>query len=707
MSSGEALAEEDAVHIISDTETVNGPSKKHEFQAETRQLLDIVARSLYSEKEVFIREIISNSSDALEKVRHKQVTGAEIEDESLPLEIHLTTDEEKNLFVIQDFGIGMTEDELVENLGTIARSGSKKFVEQAMTGESTGPQDAMSSIIGQFGVGFYSTFMVGSKIDVYSKSSEPGSKGYMWTSDGAGTYEIAEADGVSRGTKVIIHLKDEDNMFAMKARVEDIIRRYSNFVGFPIYLNGTKLNTIGALWMQSDRDVEDEDHSQFYQFITNTSDTPRYQFMYKADAPLNIRSVFYVPTSIPEMYGFGRMEHGVSLYCRKVMIQSKAEKILPDWLRFMRGVVDSEDIPLNLSRELLQDSALIKKLSLALQRKILRFMRGVVDSEDIPLNLSGELLQDSALIKKLSLALQRKILRFFQEQSRKDPEKYEKFLKECGNYFREGMVSVQGTDEKEEIAKLLRFESSKERAGKMRSLDEYVKDMKEDQKDIFYLCAPNRELAESSPYFEALKAQDVEVLFTYDENDEVVMAALKEFNKKEVTSAENFLMKTEDKKKDADDEQASSSEVSLTEVESQNLMNWIQTTLGKSKVNNIRVSNRLASHPAMITVPDMGAARRWLKFVKSGPNSELLNMKFDVLQPTVEINPSHEVIRALYKLKSTNPMLAELLANQLFDNAMITAGLMDDPREMVGRLNSLLSKVLTRLTVDDEKPSAS
>jgi len=668
MSSGEALAEEDAVHIISDTETVNGPSKKHEFQAETRQLLDIVARSLYSEKEVFIREIISNSSDALEKVRHKQVTGAEIEDESLPLEIHLTTDEEKNLFVIQDFGIGMTEDELVENLGTIARSGSKKFVEQAMTGESTGPQDAMSSIIGQFGVGFYSTFMVGSKIDVYSKSSEPGSKGYMWTSDGAGTYEIAEADGVSRGTKVIIHLKDEDNMFAMKARVEDIIRRYSNFVGFPIYLNGTKLNTIGALWMQSDRDVEDEDHSQFYQFITNTSDTPRYQFMYKADAPLNIRSVFYVPTSIPEMYGFGRMEHGVSLYCRKVMIQSKAEKILPDWLRFMRGVVDSEDIPLNLSRELLQDSALIKKLSLALQRKILRF---------------------------------------FQEQSRKDPEKYEKFLKECGNYFREGMVSVQGTDEKEEIAKLLRFESSKERAGKMRSLDEYVKDMKEDQKDIFYLCAPNRELAESSPYFEALKAQDVEVLFTYDENDEVVMAALKEFNKKEVTSAENFLMKTEDKKKDADDEQASSSEVSLTEVESQNLMNWIQTTLGKSKVNNIRVSNRLASHPAMITVPDMGAARRWLKFVKSGPNSELLNMKFDVLQPTVEINPSHEVIRALYKLKSTNPMLAELLANQLFDNAMITAGLMDDPREMVGRLNSLLSKVLTRLTVDDEKPAAS
>ncbi|XP_066912625.1 heat shock protein 75 kDa, mitochondrial-like isoform X2 [Clytia hemisphaerica] len=654
----EAQTEEvENVHVISDTESVTGESVRHEFQAETRQLLDIVARSLYSEKEVFIREIVSNSSDALEKLRQVQVTGQQISDSDSPLEIHLTTDEEKGLFIIQDFGIGMSKDELINNLGTIARSGSKAFIEKAKH-ESIDAQN----IIGQFGVGFYSTFMVGDKIDVFTKSYEPSASGYHWSSDGSGSYEIAEAEGVTRGTKVIIHLKSDDRRFSLKTTVEDIIRCYSNFVGFPIYLNGSRLNNIDALWTSSERDVSETDHSQFYQFISNTSDEPRYSLMYKADAPLNIRSVLYVPSNIPEMFGFGRMELGVSLYSRKILIQSKAQKILPEWLRFIRGVVDSEDIPLNLSRELLQDSALIQKLS-------------------------------DVLVTKL--------LRYFLEQSRKDEEKFTKFMKECGNYFREGVVTDQSPSRREDIAKLLRFESSKERPGNLKSLMDYISGMKEDQKEIFFLSAPSRELAESSPYYEALKAKDVEVLFTYEENDEVVFAALKEFQKKNIISAENYLMGSDPLTDDVITDQPDIEK--LSETETNELMDWIQNTLGKTKCQNIKESKRLASHPAMITVPDMGAARRWLKFVKSGPNTDLLKMKFEVLQPTFEINPNHEIVRSLNTLKGSNPMLAELLVNQLFDNALITAGLLDDPREMVGRLNTLLSKVMTRLNIEEQK----
>jgi len=645
-----AAQPESDVHIISDTEAKQGSTVKHEFVAETKQLLDIVARSLYSEKEVFIREIVSNSSDALEKLRHSQVTGAETSDPHLPLEIHLSTDEEKGLFIIQDFGVGMTQEELVNNLGTIARSGSKAFMEKMDNSAGT------ENIIGQFGVGFYSTFMVGDHIDVYSKSFEPDSPGYFWTSDGSGSYEISEADGVMRGTKVIIHLKDADKRFSLKATVEDIIRRYSNFVGFPIFLNGTQLNTIEPLWTKSDRDVEEDDHQKFYQFISNTSDNPRYSLMFKADAPLNIRSVLYVPSNIPEVFGFGRMESSVSLYSRKVLIQPKAKQLLPEWLRFVHGVVDSEDIPLNLSRELLQDSALIRKLS-------------------------------DVLVTKL--------IRYFQEQQKRDGEKFQKFIAECGNYFREGVVTTESPSQREDISKLLLFESSLEEPGKLKSLKDYVSGMKEDQKEIYFLYTPNRELAESSPYFEALKSQNVEVLFTYEESDEVVMAALKEFNKKTIVSAENSLLQSDDKD--------SNTKSSMLETDVNELLTWIQNSLGKDKIHKIKSSSRITSHPAMVTVPDMGAARRWLKFVKSGPNSEMIKMKYDILQPALEINPDHEVIKSLNTLRKNNPYLANMLAEQLFDNAMITAGLMDDPREMVGRLNTLLSNVLIQLNKEDEK----
>ncbi|CAH3191831.1 unnamed protein product [Porites evermanni] len=658
LSKDEAFEEDDTVHVITDKEKVVGESQKHEFQAETRQLLDIVARTLYSEKEVFIREVISNASDALEKLQYQFMTGKDVAENELPLEINIATDQEKGTLTIKDHGIGMTEQELVDNLGTIARSGSKAFLDEL---SKLGKGDSREkSIIGQFGVGFYSTFMVADRVDVYTRSYIPGSKGLLWTSDGSGSYEIAEAENVSRGTKIVIHLKEDHRNFSLNTAVEDTIKKYSNFVGFPIYLDGMCINTIQPLWLLDPKSITQEEHEEFYQFIGKTYDKPRYILHYKTDAPLNIRSIFYIPDTLPQLFTVQHMEHGVSLYSRKVLIQSKAHKVLPNWLRFVKGVVDSEDIPLNLSRELLQDSALIKKLSDVLSARIIKFLL---------------------------------------EQQKKDRVKYEKFFKDCGIFFREGIVSAESDEQKQDIAKLLLFESSNEKSGVLTSLPSYVSRMKPAQKNIYYLCAPSREVAETSPYYEALKKDDVEVLFTYNEQDDVTLHYLKTFDKKNIMAAENyFSVDREPSPTEPTDDttQTQDASESLTEEQATELANWISIILGKQKVSAVKVSKHLSqtSHPVMVTVPDMVAAKHWLKVMRAEQFQDIDNAKYQIFQPTLEINPSHELIRNLEEVRSVNTDLAVLVVNQLFDNAMMSAGLLYDPRSMVGRLNTLLTKAL-------------
>ncbi|XP_046852743.1 heat shock protein 75 kDa, mitochondrial-like isoform X2 [Xenia sp. Carnegie-2017] len=648
------MDEENVVKVIQETESVSGPSDTYTFQAETRRLLDIVAQSLYSEKEVFIRELISNASDALEKLRHLFLTGTDMTEKEQSLEIHLATNEENGSFILQDYGCGMTKEELIENLGTIAQSGSKAFANKLQQRDDV--EMTAENIIGQFGVGFYSAFMVADKVDVYTRSYKPNSKGYLWSSDGSGSYNIAEAEGVARGTKMIVYLKNDCKRFSLKTEVEEIIKKYSNFVGFPIFLNGVCINTIEPLWTLDPKQVTEEQHEEFYRFISHTFDKPRYHFHFKADAPLNIRSVFYIPDRAPELYGVGRMESGVSLYSRRIVIQTKSDKLLPEWLRFVRGVVDSEDIPLNLSREMLQDSALIKKLKDVLTRRIVKFLH---------------------------------------EQSRKDRVKYEEFFKEYGVFLREGVVVTNDDHMKEDIAKLLRFESSSEKAGDLISLENYVARMKPVQKSIYYICAPSRQLAESSPYFEALKKNDVEVLYTYDDNDEMVLHQLRKFDGRNVTSAETYLS-TSGESDDVDDKMSDNE--SLSQESSEELAKWIVNILGKQKVADVKVSHRLSSHPVMITVADMAAARRWLKIIKTAPHAEQFEtMKYDIIQPTMEINPRNDVIRKLHSIMDSDPKLAKLVAEQLYDNALISAGLVNDPRPMVSRLNVLLEKVLQPL----------
>ena len=528
-------------------------------------LLDIVAKSLYSEKEVFVRELISNASDAIEKLRLLQLSGDGsqiIQGSEFAHSINISTDKALRTLTIQDNGVGMSKQEMIDNLGTIARSGSKAFMKEMKDAGKVEAKD----IIGQFGVGFYSAFMVADKIEVYSKSSMDGSPGHLWTSDGSGKYSLAEAQDLQNGTKIVLHLKPSEAEFSDENHVKDIIKKYSNFVGSDVNLNNTKINQLKPTWLMDPKEVDEETHADFYRYVANAFDKPRFTLHYRTDAPMDIRALIYVPESRPGMFETSReAEAGVALYCRKVMIKSKADNLLPKWLRFVKGVVDSEDIPLNLSRELLQDSALIRKLRHVLTNRILRFL---------------------------------------QERSNKERKSYLEFYKDYSFFLKEGIVTGTEQYEKEEISKLLRFECSSLPAGETISIPEYVNKMKAGQRDIYYLCAPSRQLAENSPYYESLKKSETDVLFCYEAYDELVLMQLQQFDKKNMTSVEKEMR--------AKGEEIVESEDSLKLTEQTDLTDWIKVTLGQ-KAAKVKTTSKLESHPCVVTVEEMAAARHFIK----------------------------------------------------------------------------------------------
>jgi len=621
-----------------------GEATEHEFQAETRMLLDIVAKSLYSEKEVFIRELISNASDAIEKCRLLQLSG----DGPLDLttdrvhNISIGTDKALRTLTIQDTGVGMTKKEMIDNLGTIARSGSKAFMQELKDGGKVEPKD----IIGQFGVGFYSAFMVADKIEVYSKSSIESSVGNLWSSDGSGKYSMQECTEVEPGTKIVLHLKPEDAEFADETNVKEIIKKYSNFVGSDVTLNGTVTNQLKPVWLMDPKEVDEETHADFYRYVSNAFDKPRFTLHYRTDAPMDIRALLYFPESRPGMFETSREgEAGVALYCRKVMIKSKADNLLPKWLRFVKGVVDSEDIPLNLSRELLQDSSLIRKLRQVLTNRVLRYL---------------------------------------QERSRKERKSYMEFYKDYSFFLKEGIVTSNEQYEKEEIAKLLRFECSSLPAGETISIPEYTEKMKAGQREIFYLSAPSRQLAETSPYYEALKKDGTEVLFCYEAYDELVLMQLQQFDKKNVTSVEKEMRAVGEETVVTDDTLELKDQTDLTD--------WVKVTLGP-KAAKIKTTSKLESHPCVVTVEEMAAARHFIKTQGANFSEE---QRYTILQPQFELNPAHPIIKKLNDLRAVNPQLAILVTEQLFANSMVSAGLVEDPRTMLKSMNELLEKALEK-----------
>ncbi|KAF4324168.1 hypothetical protein BBO99_00000104 [Phytophthora kernoviae] len=623
------------------TSTTEDKADRHEFQAETRQLLDIVTHSIYTDKEVFIRELISNASDALEKLRHVQSTGANIEDPELEPKIAITTDEKANTLTISDTGVGMSKDELIENLGTIARSGSKAFLEQLKEKTSGESGDALSGIIGKFGVGFYSAFMVADKVEVFSQSAIAGRQSHLWRSDGSGSYEVAETDDVSRGSKIVIYLKESCKEFGTKAKVESIIRRYSNFVSFPIVLDGETVNTVQALWTKNESEVTDEEYTEFYKFIANAFDEPAYRIIFKADAPIELKTLFFIGSSHTEKFGYARLEPGVSLYSRKVLIERNSPDILPDWMRFVRGAVDSEDLPLSLSREKMQDSRLIHKI------------------QDV---------------------LTRRIIRFLERQSTKEPEKFEKFFNEFGQFIKEGICT--DFQNKDSLAKMLRYESSQVDEGKVTTLDEYVSRCPPDQNEIYYLCAPSRAIAESSPYFEAFKKMNKEVLFVYSPIDDFVMTNVGEFNGRKVISAEHAKVDVS-----SDNENASGKKLSKDE---QDLFGaWLKLTL-EDNVKEVKFTSRLTDSPAIIVDHESASIRKMMQMVNDRAGQDMSGLSKNVM----EINPNHSIIVDLNALREVNNSLAEKVARQIYTNATVAAGLVEDGRTILGGLNEILAELL-------------
>lgn len=631
----DALGAEPAQEVVKSIipashEQVTGTPIKHEFQTETQKILSIVAQSLYTDREVFVRELISNGSDALEKVRHLMVIGKDVIDKGTELDINIYADEATNTLIIQDTGIGMSKEDLVENLGRIGHSGSLEFLKKL------GESPDRTAIIGQFGVGFYSAFMVANKVKVYSRSALPDSQGYLWESDGSGSYSVAEADGVERGTKIILELKEAHTTFSDKKVLENIIKKYSNFVGFPINVNGDRVNTVRALWLASRDSVTEDEHKEFYQFISRAYDTPAYRLHYSTDSPLNIRGLFYFPSQHMEKYGMGRLEPGVSLFSRKVLITGKAKNLLPDWLRFVKGVVDSEDIPLNISREHMQDSSLISKLNSVLTKRILKFL---------------------------------------EEESKKDPEAYAKWWTEFGSFLKEGLCT--DFKWKAEIGRCLRFESSETENGKFTSLEDYQSRMKDGQREIYYLCIPGRQFAESSPYYEGFKAKGWEVLFLYSSLDDFVMTNLGEFNGKKIVSIESTRVELDTE---------SEKDGGLSEQQVDELCSWMKDTLSK-RVTIVRETKRLHKSPAIITDHETASYRRMMRHVDSTKMPELPKQQ-------LEINASHPLVKSLFHQKATHPLMAKEIAEQILDNAMASAGLLDDSRSMIGRIHRLLEAAL-------------
>jgi len=607
--------------------------QKFEFQAEIKQLLDIVIHSLYTEKEIFVRELVSNASDALEKLRHTLLTEKEIFDDGAALEINVTTDETAKTLTIQDFGIGMTREELVKNLGTIAHSGSKAFLKALGEGSQKN-----TSLIGQFGVGFYSAFMVAKSVKVYSHSWKKDEPGHGWSSDGSGSYEIEESEGQRRGVKVVVELKDDCAEFAQEWKIKEILERYSAFVSFPINLNGKHLNTVQALWLRNKNEVKEEEYTEFYKFHAHAFEEPRLRLHFSADAPLTINALLFVPKDNTEKLGLSRLEPGVSLYCRKVLIDQKPKDILPEWLRFLKGVIDSEDLPLNISRETMQDKSLLDKLNKVITKRFLKFL---------------------------------------EEEAKNRPDAFNEFYQEFGHFVKEG--AALDFVHKDQLTKLLRFESSLTEKGKTTSLADYVSRMQSEQKDIYYLIGPNRTAIESGPYLEGFKARNLEVLFCYEAVDEYVMNNVREFDSKKLTAADHADVKLSDLPKP---------EGALSDEDVAKLTAWMKETLGE-RVAEVKASDRLVDSPVLALNADKFVSphmRRMMKAMnKEGGDSPL--------RVNLEINPRHAVIKRLFETHTSNADRAKLVAEQLLDNALISAGLLDDVTSMVARLNKLLESV--------------
>jgi molecular chaperone HtpG len=625
---------------------------KQQFQTEVSQLLQLIVHSLYSHPEIFLRELISNSSDALDKLRYlcitdekyKALIGDGIESPRIDLEL----DDANKTLAVSDTGIGMNEEDLVSHLGTIARSGTKNFLAQL-----SGDARRDSNLIGQFGVGFYSVFMVADKVEVTSRKAGE-EKTYKWTSDGKTGFDIEEVSDAdarkSAGTTVLIHFNDEGVQYANGWRLTEIVKKYSNHIAFPIFLTHDKsewnaekkesiksrtteqINAASAMWQRPKSELKDDDYKEFYKSVTGDWEDPLFWFHTRAEGTLEYTTLFYIPGKAPLDLYQADYKGGVKLYVKRVFIMDDSKDLLPQYLRFVRGIIDSEDLPLNVSREILQQNKVLTSIKTASVKKILSELKAIAAN---------------------------------------DPEKYLQFIAEYNRPLKEGLCGDFAN--RDTLLDLIRFKSTK--VDGLTSLAEAKERMQPEQKALYYVTGSSESMLRNSPLLEVYKKRDIEVLILDDDIDEIVFSNVPKFGDIDL-KAVNKASTSEDLKDDSAPDKAE---------ELKPLLEKIKATLGDA-VKEVRASSRLAGSPSVIVSDEDEPSARMRQMMQAMGQKDLPE-----LQPTLEINPDHEIIKKL--LADSASSMVEDAAWLLFDQAMLLEGVpLKDPTIFVQRLNRVLSQ---------------
>jgi molecular chaperone HtpG len=616
------------------------------FQAEIKQLLHLLAHSLYQSREIAIRELVSNASDALDKMRYVSLTDEAFR-VSEPLEVVVEGRPPDRKLIVRDNGVGMTREEVVANLGTIAHSGSLEFLKSmasraSVSGRTRSQAQADLSLIGQFGVGFYSAFMIADSVRVRTRSYTE-ETGWEWESDGSGTFTVAVAEGLGRGTEVILHLKDDARAFAEEAAIKAVLRKYSSFVPHPIRVGGQVVNDQKPIWVEPKSQVSDEQYQRFYQHLTHHGDEkPLWHVHLAVDSPIQFRAVLFCPPMNLERLGFGRAEHGINLCAKRVLVQGDCRDLLPDYLRFLYGLVDSEDLPLNISRETLQDNTVIKRIRTTL-------VKGVLDR--------------------------------LQQLADEQADAYRTFFEQFGAHLKEGVV-VEAAD-RERLAKLLRFASSRgEGAGALTSLDEYGSRAPAEPKRIYYLGGPDLAAIRKSPNLEIFRKRGWEVLLLTEPIDEFALSTLRTYDGRTLTSIDSADLELPAAGPGEPAQPTADPTGGFAKV-----LELFRAALG-DRVQGVRESNRLTDSPCCLVNAEGGMSTQMQRLL------QLANKDVPAPRRILEVNPASPLIERLARLtaNSDHEAFIKQCAMQLWSNALILEGVLPEPEDLVVRVQALMEQ---------------
>ncbi len=622
-------------------------SETKKFKTEVQQLLDLMVHSLYSNKDIFLRELIANAADAIDKARFEALTNSEI---ATDWEIRIEADKEHSILRISDNGIGMTNEEVIKNIGTIAKSGTKAFLSALDKNKEENSPD----LIGQFGVGFYSAFMVADKVELISKKAGSKDSATCWESDGKADYSIDESTRENQGTTVIVHLKESEKAYLEEWKIKEIIKKYSDYIEHPIKMSITRkkedeseettdevLNSQKAIWLRSANDITEEEHKNFFQHLSHFGGDPLMHIQYSAEGTSEFKALLYIPEKAPfDLFSQDQKKHGLHLYIKRVFISDECNNLLPDYLRFVKGVVDSSDLPLNISREILQDNPTILKINKNIVKKILSELTKLKEN---------------------------------------DLEKYVNFYHEFGKNLKEGVHSDFAN--KEKLQELVMFESMTNEPGKLISLKEYVTAMPEKQKEIYFITGEERAVLENSPHLELLKKNGYDVLFMIDPIDEWVVQSLTEYDGKKLKAAGKGEIELDDEsKKDTDKKLKKASK------EHKNLIGFIKTSLGE-KIKDVRFSKRLTDSACCLVSDEYDPTPNMERIFKA------MNQSMPSTKRILEINPDHALVAGLqgvYDKSKDDPKLAEF-AELLYDQALLAEGSpIPDPVNFSKRISDLM-----------------